>query len=77
MKIKPTIKCENKIKYPTIPLPPKVKHPARDHLQAEWRVCNTLWEALVWDALQSAAFYRCADLVECVQAPVAVGRGSP
>ena len=47
-----------------------------DHLQAEWRVWSTLWEALGWDTLRSAAFYRCTDLVGCVLVPIAVGRGA-
>ena len=48
-----------------------------DILQAEWSVCTSLLEALGWDTLLSAAFYRCADLVGCVLVPVAVGRGTP
>ena len=46
------------------------------NLQAEWCVCTTLWGALDWDTLQSATFYRCADLVGCVLVRVAVGRGA-
>ena len=43
-----------------------------NHLQAEWSVCTTLWEALGWDTFRSV--FRCADLLECVLVPVAVSR---